>query len=81
MEIDMMITFACNFHTTHTYHFTRVGRTNDILIAYGLMLIKDVMIYVVGYLRFYWTKGKEGVTLLNIHVATYNCLSIRSVVF
>ena len=80
MEIDMVITFACNFHTTHTI-CTRVDRAYGILIAYGLMLIKDVMIYVVGYLRFYWTKGKEGVTLLNILVATYNCLSIRSVVF
>ena len=66
MEIGMMIIFACNFHTTHTYHFTRVGRAKGILIAYGFMSIKDVMIYVVGYLRFYCTKGKEGVTLLNI---------------
>ena len=82
MEIGMMITFACNFHTTHTYHFTWVSRAEGVLIAYGLMSIIDVMIYTVGYLRFYCTKGKEGVSLLNILFYGHkNCLSIRSVVF
>ncbi|KAK2645455.1 hypothetical protein Ddye_020650 [Dipteronia dyeriana] len=45
-------TFSLKGHFTH-----KVGRAKGILITYGLLSIKDVMIFVVGYLRLSYYYG------------------------